>query len=267
MKKRIAILFSGQIRNNSLSSIHKTNDNSILESIQRYFLNEKFKEKYDYDIFISTDEIDIEKTLDFFGKENVKNIHLIESNYFLNPIQNIIPDHGYFFEKYKSLDFHGLQKFPHNHMQYYRLYDVYNLLCNYQAETNTTYDYLMRCRPDIKYIQDLAPLFEMIDHSEKLQLIADYDFLLIGKLDIMKLFLTMVVEKYGTYGLRDPNKYQWNKFIMDHNFYYNNLNNHEYTYSPEVQMIECLFEYCYNLGLLIDETLYGTYKEYSYRKY
>ena len=110
---------------------------------------------------------------------------------------------------------------------------------------------------------NLDPLFEMIDNLENLQLIADYDFLLIGKLDIMKLFFTMVNEKYGTFGIRDPNKYQWNKFIMDRNFYYNNLNNYEYTYSPEVQMIECLFEYCYNLGLFIDETLYGTYKEYS----
>ena len=256
MKKRIAILYAGQIRSNSLSSIHVTNDNSILESIESYFLNEKFKEKYDYDIFISIDEVDIEKTLDFFGKDNVKNIHLIENNYYLNPIQNTIPNHDYFFQKYQSLDFHGLQRFPNNHMQCYRLYDVYNLLCNYQADTNTKYDYIMRCRPDVKYIKDIAPLFEMIDNLENCQLVCD-DVNFIGKIDIMKLFLTIVDGKYGTYGLRDTNKYEWTSFLRERHFYYNNYNNYEYTYSPEVQMTECFFEYCYKLGLSIDETLYG----------
>jgi hypothetical protein len=50
MKKRVGILFSGQIRSNSLNPNYN-NDNIILDSISQYFLNNQFKEKYNYDVF------------------------------------------------------------------------------------------------------------------------------------------------------------------------------------------------------------------------
>ena len=66
MKKRVGILFSGQIRSNSLNPNYN-NDNIILDSISQYFLNSQFKEKYNYDVFISTDNIDVERAKSYFG--------------------------------------------------------------------------------------------------------------------------------------------------------------------------------------------------------
>ena len=87
-KKSIAIFFSGQIRTNSLSN-NKNNNNLILNSINLNLINVKFKNKYNYDIFISTDEIDINKTKNQFNN-NLKNIHCIEKNYYLNNPSEII---------------------------------------------------------------------------------------------------------------------------------------------------------------------------------
>jgi len=77
-KKRIAILYSGQMRLNSLNTNEKKNT-TILNSISDFLLTEKFIKKYDYDIFIGTDNIDIYESYNFFG-ENLKNIHIAEKN-------------------------------------------------------------------------------------------------------------------------------------------------------------------------------------------
>ena len=94
-KKNIAILFSGQIRSNLLS-LNKNNNNliidSIIDSIDINFINNEFKNKYNYDIFISTDELDLEKTLKYFGN-NIKNIYLSDRDIYLDKINNhIVPD-------------------------------------------------------------------------------------------------------------------------------------------------------------------------------
>ena len=64
-KTKIAIMFVGQIRINGLYNNY-ADDNYILESIQKYLLNDKFIQTFDYDVFISTDNIDIDKCNLFF---------------------------------------------------------------------------------------------------------------------------------------------------------------------------------------------------------
>ena len=72
-KPRIAILYSGQSRSNGLNPNVK-NDNRVIDSITQHFISPEFKEAYDYDIFISTDTLDIEKAKDYFG-DHLKNVH------------------------------------------------------------------------------------------------------------------------------------------------------------------------------------------------
>ena len=72
MKKRVGIIYSGQMRTNSLNPDY-TNDNIILEATQKYFLNDEFKNKYDYDVFFSVDIINEEKAKEYFG-DNLKNM-------------------------------------------------------------------------------------------------------------------------------------------------------------------------------------------------
>ena len=55
--KKVCYLFSGQIRKNSLKDNLST-DTTILDSYKNIF-NDRIKEKYDCNIFISTDTINI----------------------------------------------------------------------------------------------------------------------------------------------------------------------------------------------------------------
>ena len=94
-KTKIAILFSGEVRENGLGYntfnelpkyLKENYLHDILESYEKNFFTSEFKNNVDYDIFISTDNINIEKTLDFFGKDNVKNIYLYNTDYYLHNI-------------------------------------------------------------------------------------------------------------------------------------------------------------------------------------
>ena len=52
MKKKVCILLTGQMRVNSLN-IAESNDNILLDSFNTCLLNDGFKEKYNFDVFIS----------------------------------------------------------------------------------------------------------------------------------------------------------------------------------------------------------------------
>jgi hypothetical protein len=75
IKKRVAIIYSGQMRTNTLSDNY-TSDNIILEATTKYFLNKTFKENYDYDIFFSVDNMNIEKAIIIWKfKSGVKSLN------------------------------------------------------------------------------------------------------------------------------------------------------------------------------------------------
>ena len=57
LKHKIGFLFTGHIRSNPLGFTTKPNY-TILNSFNKYIFTEEFKNKYDYDIFLSTDTID-----------------------------------------------------------------------------------------------------------------------------------------------------------------------------------------------------------------
>ena len=64
MKKKIAIIFYGQMRENSLGN---SNDSTILDSYNKYFFNNLFKEKYDYDVNFSVVILNMDKKKEYFG--------------------------------------------------------------------------------------------------------------------------------------------------------------------------------------------------------
>jgi hypothetical protein len=164
-KKRVAILYSGQIRSNSLNDNYTT-DTIILDSTKEFFLNETFNEKYDYDVFFSVDNMNIEKAKIFFG-EHLKNIHITEVNYCMNPIQYPLTDYPEIYNKYMETDFKGCVTHSHAVYQYYRLYSAYKLAKDYENKHNITYDYYVRIRPDIRLMQDINPLFHIIETTSK----------------------------------------------------------------------------------------------------
>jgi len=164
-KKKIAILYSGQMRSNSLSDSY-TNDNIILDETKKFFLNKQFYEKYDYDVFFSVDDINIEKTKQFFG-EHLKNIHITETNWVMTPIQYNFANYQEIYDKYMQIDFQNCINHSHAVYQYYRLYCAYKLAKDYESKKNNIYDYYVRIRPDIRLMQDTNVLFDIIETSSK----------------------------------------------------------------------------------------------------
>lgn len=202
MKKRVGILFSGQIRSNSLNPNYNKDD-IILNSISQYFLNSQFKEKYNYDVFISTDDIDVEKAKSYFGR-NLKNINITEKNWFHNPMKTTPNSFDYYYEKYASKNFDGHETHLHTLYQYYRMYINYLMLKNYQDDSNQTYDYFVRIRLDARIMQDLNLVFEYLENTEK-SIFIEHEQLMIVKPELENVF--MLIEHYGTYEEPVQNKY------------------------------------------------------------
>lgn len=103
MKNKIAFLFTGQSITNTLSDNNNTEE-CILNSYNSHIFTEEFKKNYDYDIFIVTDNISIEKVNNYFNN-NLKNIYIKNINYIKNKIKNNdIKDIDYYLNNYLNVD-------------------------------------------------------------------------------------------------------------------------------------------------------------------
>jgi hypothetical protein len=175
MKKKIAIIFSGQIRENSLGD---SNDSTILDSYNKYFFNNLFKETYDYDVYFSVDQINIDKAKEYFGS-NLKNINLTEKSYFMNKTENIIDlDYDYFHQRYLNRDFKGCDKNLH------ALYQFYRMFCGYKmAKYEYNYDIYIKIRPDSRMMQDINILLNEIEKGKKIICEHDHFFILTNELE------------------------------------------------------------------------------------
>lgn len=192
-KPRVGIIYSGQARTNTLNSTRQ-NDNIVWESTLKNFLNEEFSKKFDYDVFISTDETEQNLAYSHFGN-HLKNINLTEKNWFLHHVA--VPEFNTVYEKYVSRDFYGCIPYDYAIYQYYRMYVGYLMLKDYQAKTNTHYDLLVRVRPDIRFMQNVVPLFDMIMENPDIKVIIEHEQFMICKPEVEDIF--RLFEKYGTY--------------------------------------------------------------------
>jgi hypothetical protein len=193
MKKKIAVIFSGQMRLNSLGN---SNDSTILDSYNKYFFNNLFKETYEYDVYFSVDQINIEKTKKYFGS-NLKNINITEISYFINKPDNI-KDYDYFHKKYVNRDFKGCESHLHEIYQYYRMYCGYKM-AKYH-EKNDKYDIYIRIRPDSRIMQDINILLNEIEKGKKI--ICEHEQLCILTNEIEEMF--NLIDNYGNYGSLNP---------------------------------------------------------------
>jgi hypothetical protein len=256
MKKRIAILYSGQTRSNGLNPNYN-HDNLVLDSINTFFLHDRFKNKYDYDVFFSVDEIDVRKTQAFFG-EHLKNIHITEKDWFMNPIEKTIQSYPFFQEKYINIDFKHCQQHTHALYQYYRLYCVYQLMKHYQKENNTTYDYFIRIRPDLRIMKDLLPLIDCIDSNDK-HMIMEHDHLWMVDKELEDVF--NLIERYGDYNkeveVRNPIFKHFLKNVTE-------MASDQITrFCPERQLLEFINETIKNKNMVFNEAFLGiTYPSY-----
>jgi hypothetical protein len=192
-KKRIALLICGQTRTNPLSN-NSVKHEIITDAWDKYIFSEKFKELYSYDIYISTDNINIDNAQEYFGKDNVKNIHTLDNDWYLNPVETKIPTQKELLPVDKIPP--GYWDYPAIPPMYYKVYDCYNLMKNNHIE----YDYITRLRFDTVIQTDILECLNRLEQDgQELVLYADMFF--IGKKDIMCYILEFIhsVNKHTAY--------------------------------------------------------------------
>lgn len=240
MRPRIAIIYSGQMRSNSLNEEY-IQDKYILDSTTKYFLTPEFSSKYDYDIFISTDTISVDLANDFFG-DHLKNIHITETNWFLNKCDKKILDWNFFLEKNNKNDYSGYQDHSNALYQYYRMYCAYKMMRDYMIKTDTNYDYLIRIRPDLLFMQPIImPLLNLLETTNT-KIIQEHEQLCIMKYELKNIF--KYVNFYGTY--RDPlSKKQgiYHFLANDKNALHHNINRDSRVmfFAPERQFVDHVY--------------------------
>ena len=251
MKPRIAFLYSGEIRSNSLNDT-VSNDSSILDTTATYLLNDELKMKYDYDIFISTNTIDVSAACAYFG-EPLKNIHLYEKKFYLQPVQKEIPDYETFRRRYATYNYEGKWVAKGNLWQMYRILDVANIMEQYVASTNTSYDLIVRCRLDTPFKSSMIHLFDEMIANPNVQAIAISDIYIMGRPAIMNHYLHALENNYMLY---KKGNHTFDRFIMDHRRY-STCDEFGYRFSPEVQISETFFQYCIANNIEIASALKG----------
>ena len=247
MKKRVGFICSGQMRDNSLNP-NQINDNIILESFELNLLNNEFKSKYDYDFFISTDCIDVNKSIEFFG-DNLKNINITDNKEYLFHLSNEPEDFYDYFNKFIETTKNYKNFILHEHamFQYYRMYLAYMMLKDYQKKENIHYDYFVRIRPDIRIMQNVMYLFELLENTN-LKVITEHEQLCIIKPELEKIF--ELVKYYGEFNqMSIPTKRVYMQFYnakkglskdfpIDYKNHENFLNDTLIRFSPEKQFVD-----------------------------
>jgi hypothetical protein len=176
-KPRVAFLFSGQSRTNMLS-LNPTNHSVITDSWDKYIFHADLKEAYDYDVFITSDNMDIDKTFAYFGQDHVKNIHLLDIDWYLHRPTTVIPDINIFMSLYTTPN--GYQRYPNIVNQSYKMYDCLNLM----KHSDNHYDYIVRMRFDIVLHHNIKDCLDRVA-SGPVELIDYSEMCIIGKYDIM----------------------------------------------------------------------------------
>ena len=196
-KKKIAICITGQTRTNSCCNNYK--DDVVLNSIKENFINEEFKSTYDYDIYISTDDLNLNKTQSYFGNK-IKNIHFFKENTSIDTYYNKqvkIKSYNDCYNEYKKkmlIDKDEVNEptFLNNFIILYRFYDVLNMI---NAE-GVKYDYIINTRFDFLYKENII---KYINTQNMFQSCKGGIFVM-GTEDVMKYYLN-VMNSYGDYNL------------------------------------------------------------------
>jgi hypothetical protein len=174
-KKKIAILLSGDMPEYLLNE--KSKDTKIKESMLNNFISPLLKYKYDCDIFITTNKINIFNIGNIF-KNNLSNIYCENDGYYLSKMRKK-PDTTYTKHFNKITD----------EMKYfYRVYNSYKLMKN----ENQDYDYIISSRFDIIYNYNICDLLYKLEKDTDIELVGNLNYFVIGLPEIMKDYCTLI---------------------------------------------------------------------------
>ena len=244
----IIFLFSGESRTFPFNIDQNKRKTCILDSYNKYIFTDKFKSLYKYKIYISTSDIHLDDTINYFSKNNIGNIHLLDTDFYLKTPKNKTENLKKYLDLYNNKDWSNYQKYDHTISQHHKILDCYNLFKN---DNNTeNYDYIIRIRMDIEIKQNIIDVLSLFIQNPELKIIMDWDFFAIGKPKIMECYCTGLNNNYGNYNyqVKVPDILP----IM-HDYHY--LDKYRWTYAAERQLFEMLFEYCNNNYLDINKSI------------
>jgi hypothetical protein len=239
-------MFSGNARTFPFSHDIKRRSEEILKSYNDYLFTDEFKSKYDYKIYITSDDLDIKNTIKYFTPEKIGNIHLTNTDYFFKPITKKIPCVTTFLNKYNKINFGDHRKYENSIHQHYKILDCYNLFRN----DDITPTFLIRLRTDTVITKNILGLLGQLENDNLMQIICKWDWMAVGKPEIMKCYCTGLENKYGTYKFNTVTPK-----ILPIMHDYNEVEKTRWTYAPERQLFEMLFEYCNTANIDINKSI------------
>jgi len=245
----IIFLFSGQARTSPFNTNIEMRSMDILKSYNDFIFTDEFKRSYNYKIYISTDDINVNDTINYFGEENIGNIHLLNNEFYLKPIENKVDNVNNFLDIYNKKDWSNHYKQDNSIYQHHKIHDCYNL---FKEDNIKNYNYIIRIRLDTVIYKNIINLLDLFNINPKLQIVIHWDFCAIGKPEIMNCYCSGIINNYGNYNYKTY--VQENvSFFPD----YHTINRWQWTYAPERQLFEMLFEYLNNNNLNIDDAIIG----------
>lgn len=238
-KKKIAFIFSGQARSSPFSIIHKDRSNIIKKSLTTIF-NSNLSKKYNYKIYINVDIIDVDSVINFFGIDKIGNIHVTDSDFYLNPIVNkSVPLEKYLHNYEVPTPF---QSYPHTINQYWRLYDSYNLYLNDNFFKDA--DYFVRLRHDVDIQFTKISFLDLLTKIKPYDLFYDSDIIAIGNNKVMDTYCNAVNLKFGKFDVSKDLILRNEKYSLIFDIY-------RWTFSAEVQLFTILFRWYCEKGINI----------------
>ena len=122
------------------------------------------------------------------------------------------------------------------------------------SEHYNSADYIVRVRMDIAININLCKIIDNLNKNQDIEIFLRWDIFAIGKKDIMNYYCCGLENNYGNYNftVNVPKKVP---IMLD----YHEVDKKRWTYSPERQLFEMLFEYCNKNNLDINTAIVAPY--------
>jgi len=269
MKKNIAILVCGQVRNSDLGNNIICINNLFSNSFKEKVITHKNLEEHNINIFFSVDNINKTKLDDLCGS-NLKGIFETDNENINSEINLEEINKNYMNYHYNRKN--NLEKFPlcigvikdsqiAQTQKFYKVYCGYKLMLNYENKNNLKHDYILLLRPDIFFCSSID--FTCIIEENNFELLSAWDYGFFGKYEIM-CHLCNLIKCYGIYNLGEqmyaekvvsniiPKRQVDSKCIL-YNYYTYVKPFYTWCESPEVQIVEHILKYCMEKEIHFDK--------------